>query len=481
MILATILSLSCVAAAAQEPTSLSVDLLHVGNGETIENALVVLEGGKIVSVIPGGSAAGALHVEGAHLTPGLVDAFSLMGVNAVTVEESREATPSLRIADTADLDADAFANALSEGVTAAFVSPDSLNVIGGLGTMVKTGGGQSADLFAEEGSAARILEGKEALKISLGNDTSWGNFTPGGQFTRDFRARRPNTRMGTVWVVRREFYRAMDYEKARGQGLPVYDKDLEVLVAAMKGEIPIRVMARRSHDIQTALRLQQEFGWPRLIIEEATEGQEAAADLVKAGVAVATGPAYDSTSRAIARGPQAHELRLLANPPAVCCEDLHDVEGHEHPLEGTGVVELEGVALDLLVTLAPRYGAAQGLNNGRFSEGRGATPALPTLLHGAGVQMALGSAEAHDQALTESSLIHQARSAVRWGMDPQVALAAITSKPAELCGVGDSVGKVEVGMDADLVLWSGNPLDSASRPILVILDGRIAVDHRPQQ
>ena len=370
MILATILSLSCVAAAAQEPTSLSVDLLHVGNGETIENALVVLEGGKIVSVIPGGSAAGALHVEGAHLTPGLVDAFSLMGVNAVTVEESREATPSLRIADTADLDADAFANALSEGVTAAFVSPDSLNVIGGLGTMVKTGGGQSADLFAEEGSAARILEGKEALKISLGNDTSWGNFTPGGQFTRDFRARRPNTRMGTVWVVRREFYRAMDYEKARGQGLPVYDKDLEVLVAAMKGEIPIRVMARRSHDIQTALRLQQEFGWPRLIIEEATEGQEAAADLVKAGVAVATGPAYDSTSRAIARGPQAHELRLLANPPAVCCEDLHDVEGHEHPLEGTGVVELEGVALDLLVTLAPRYGAAQGLNNGRFSEGR---------------------------------------------------------------------------------------------------------------
>ena len=95
--------------------------------------------------------------------------------------------------------------------------------------------------------------------------------------------------------------------------------------------------------------------------------------------------------------------------------------------------------------------------------------------------MALGSAEAHDHALTESSLIHQARNAVRWGMEPEAALQAVTSQAAELCGTADQVGKVEVGFDADLVLWSGDPLDSASRPILVILDGRIAVDNRPQE
>ncbi|MHC4379951.1 MAG: amidohydrolase family protein [Planctomycetota bacterium] len=481
MLLLPILSLCCTAAPLQEPSSISVDRLHVGDGTVIENALIVLEDGKVVSIVPGGSAAGALHIEGAHATPGLVDAFSFMGVGGATMEESRESTPSIRLSQTANLDAASFGHALQEGVTSAYLSPDSLNVIGGLGAFVKTGGGLSANLFAERGSAARLVDSQAALKVTLGNDASMGNFTPRGGRTSSFNARRPNTRMGTVWVVRREFYRAKDYLKARQGGLPVYDADLEVLAAVLEGKIPLRVQARRSHDVQTALRLQKEFGWPNLIIEEATEGHEAATDLVAAGVSVATAPAYDSLSRAIARGPSAAELKLLAHPPAICCEDLHDVEGLHSGDEENGLVELSGTALDLLVALAPRYGAASGLNNGRFSEGRGSTPALAALLDAAGVSMALGSAEAHDQALTESSLIHQARNAVRWGMEPAAALQAVTSKAAELCGTADQVGKVEVGFDADLVLWSGDPLDGASRPILVILDGRIAVDNRPQE
>lgn len=481
MLLMPILSLCLTAAPLQEPGSLSVERLHVGDGTVIENALIVLEDGKIISIVPGGSAAGALHIDGAHATPGLVDAFSFMGVGGATMEESRESTPSMRLSETANFDAAAFGHALQEGVTSAYLSPDSLNVIGGLGVFVKTGGGVSANLFAESGSAARLVESQAALKVTLGNDASMGNFTPGGQRTRSYHARRPNTRMGTVWVVRREFYRAKDYLKARQNGLPVYDADLEVLAAVLEGEIPLRVQARRAHDVQTALRLQKEFGWPNLIIEEATEGQEAAADLVAAGVSVAIGPAYDSLSRAIARGPSSAELKLLANPPSICCEDLHDVEGLHSGEEENGLTEVSGIALDLLVALAPRYGAASGLNNGRFSEGRGSTPALAALLDQAGVSMALGSAEAHDHALTESSLIHQARNAVRWGMEPEAALQAVTSQAAELCGTADQVGKVEVGFDADLVLWSGDPLDSASRPILVILDGRIAVDNRPQE
>lgn len=483
MIISSLLSLCFALPLAQqsESISLSVDRLHVGNGEIIENALVVLEDGKIVSIVPGGSAAGAIHFEGAELSPGLVDAFSFMGVGGATMEESRESTPSIHLADSVALDAPSFANALSEGVTSAYLSPDSFNVIGGLGTVVKTGGGVATNLFADAGSAARIIDREGALKVTLGNDASNGNFTPRGGSTRNFKARRPNTRMGTVWVVRREFYRAKAYQKALADGEKLYDKDLEVLVKVLEGEIPLRVQARRSHDVQTALRLQAEFGWPNLIIEEATEGQEAAAELAAAGVSVATGPAYDAVSRAIARGPQASELKFLAHPPAICCEDLHEVEGLHSGHEDNGLVELSGPALDFLVALAPRYGAASGLNGGRFSEGRSATPALPALLFDAGVSLAMGSAEAHDQTLTEASLIHQARNAVRWGMPAAEALQAITSRAAILCGTADHVGKVEVGFDADVVLWSGNPLDSSSRPLLVILDGRIAVDNRPQQ
>ena len=40
-------------------------------------------------------------------------------------------------------------------------------------------------------------------------------------------------------------------------------------------------------------------------------------------------------------------------------------------------------------------------------------------------------------------------------------------------GVDKQVGRLAVGMDADLVLWSGEPLDLASRAETVIVDGRI--------
>lgn len=487
MIVSTLLALApCLALPPQDDSkdswTIAVDQLHVGDGRVVENALVTITDGKITAVVPGGSAAGALHVEGAHLTPGLVDAFSYMGIDPHTVEESRESTPSLRVADSVRLDAPAFAEALQEGVTAAFLSPDSLNVIGGLGAMVKTGGGVSADLFADANSAAQVLDGANALKVSLGGDASRGNWTPSGRFTSNYRARRPNTRMGTVWVMRREFYRAMDYVAAREAGVPMYDADLEVLAQALSGEIAVRFQARRSHDVETALRLQKEFSLPNIVIEEGTEAQAVGGVLAAGEIPVVTGPAYDAASRMIARGPQAAELRALVAPEPVCCEDQHDdpegVGVHEDHKE-SGLMPLSDFVLDKLVAVAPRYGAS-GYFSGRRSEGRDATPALAALLAEQGVSVSLGGAEAHDASLTEASLIHQARNAVRWGMDPAAAITAITSRPATLCGLGDRLGQVAVGFDADLVLWSGDPLASTSRPLLVFLDGRMVVDHRSQ-
>ena len=67
---------------------------------------------------------------------------------------------------------------------------------------------------------------------------------------------------------------------------------------------------------------------------------------------------------------------------------------------------------------------------------------------------------------------------MRWGLPAEQALPMVTSRAAAICGHGDSVGSIKVGYDADLVLWSGPPLDSASRPLLVIVDGRVVLDNR---
>jgi imidazolonepropionase-like amidohydrolase len=68
-------------------------------------------------------------------------------------------------------------------------------------------------------------------------------------------------------------------------------------------------------------------------------------------------------------------------------------------------------------------------------------------------------------------LVHQATLAVKEGLDPRTALAAITINPARIAGIADRLGSIEVGKDADLVIWSGDPLDVSSRAELALIEG----------
>jgi len=61
--------------------------------------------------------------------------------------------------------------------------------------------------------------------------------------------------------------------------------------------------------------------------------------------------------------------------------------------------------------------------------------------------------------------------AVRFGLARQTALRGLTLTAAELAGVGDRVGSLEPGKDADLVVLSGDPLELVSRILRVVVDG----------
>jgi imidazolonepropionase-like amidohydrolase len=69
-------------------------------------------------------------------------------------------------------------------------------------------------------------------------------------------------------------------------------------------------------------------------------------------------------------------------------------------------------------------------------------------------------------------LIYEAILAVKDGLDPVTALRAITINPARVMGVEDRVGSLTVGKDADVVIWSGDPLDIMSRADVVYQEGR---------
>ena len=69
-------------------------------------------------------------------------------------------------------------------------------------------------------------------------------------------------------------------------------------------------------------------------------------------------------------------------------------------------------------------------------------------------------------------LVHQASLAVKDGLDRDTALRALTINPARIAGIDGRLGSIEPGKDADLAIWSGDPLDVLSRVQRAFIDGR---------
>lgn len=86
----------------------------------------------------------------------------------------------------------------------------------------------------------------------------------------------------------------------------------------------------------------------------------------------------------------------------------------------------------------------------------------------AGIPMAFGIADSGNAAAT---LRESAALMVSAGVDRAVAWKAVTSTAAKMVGAGDRIGRVATGLDADLVLWSGDPLLISSSPVAVYING----------
>lgn len=108
----------------------------------------------------------------------------------------------------------------------------------------------------------------------------------------------------------------------------------------------------------------------------------------------------------------------------------------------------------------------------------GATMENAARLQAAGVRV--GFAQASDASHNARKLRQLAGNAVAHGLPWAAGLAGLTRVPAEAFGVGDAIGTIAVGRKADLVLWSGDPLDVTSTAEQVWFDGR-AIEMRSRQ
>ncbi|KAI9228895.1 MAG: hypothetical protein DHS80DRAFT_14802 [Piptocephalis tieghemiana] len=97
----------------------------------------------------------------------------------------------------------------------------------------------------------------------------------------------------------------------------------------------------------------------------------------------------------------------------------------------------------------------------------------PRTLLAHGVPVALKS---DHPVLNSQFLLDEAAKARHYGLTEDQALQAITSIPASSMGLGDRLGRLLPGYDADLVIWDHHPLSLGTRPLQVIVDGQIQLD-----
>ncbi|QHL91113.1 amidohydrolase family protein [Sphingomonas changnyeongensis] len=184
--------------------------------------------------------------------------------------------------------------------------------------------------------------------------------------------------------------------------------DAAALVAVVDGRVPLLVHVESASDILTVLRLKREFAALRLVLVGASEGWMVAREIAAARVPV---------------------LASALNDLPASFEMLAATQSNIGRLRAAGVTVGIGMIDDNEARQA-RYVAQYAGNLVALSR-----------IPGAG--------------------------GMSWGD----ALAAITSAPAEALGLGGEIGSLRPGRRADVVLWSGDPLELQSKAERVWIDG----------
>jgi len=253
----------------------------VGQG-IINNGVILVEDGKIKVVgtrdtvnVPIGTPV----IEAAVVTPGLIDAHSVVGLSGafnLPADQDQDEKSDPNQADLRVLDGFNPAEPLLEylcrqGVTVVHAAPGRHNVIAG-----QTG------IFRTQGTTAEAmtLRFPAGLLVNLGEAPK-----------EAYSGKLPTTRMGTASLVRQALTQARNYaqKKAANPDKTPLDGKLEALGLALEGKIPVIFTAHRADDLATALRLAREFGL-KARLDMATEGYLLADVLAEAKVPVVVHP-----------------------------------------------------------------------------------------------------------------------------------------------------------------------------------------------
>lgn len=403
----------------------------LGDGSApIEGGTVVIRDGRVVAAGSGVAVpAGAQTVDatGKWVTPGIVAGFSRVGLVEVdAVDPSNDSvangspfSAAIDIAPAINPRAAAISVNRSSGVTRAIVAPATgKSIFAGQGAVIDLGDDMDAVMRAR---AFQFVEFGEQGAAEAGGSRAAAHTL----FRNALREARDLGRTGIAGGAAAERRgtaaqqqdlpleevpnnRLLTSAVDRPQDVLLTRFDAAALVPVLQGRQLLLVHAERASDILAVLALKREFPSLRLVLVGAGEGWTVADRIAAAGVPVIA--------------------NALSDLPA-SFEQLAATQSNIGRMRSAGV----DVGIGMI-------------NDDEARQVRVSTQY-------AGNLVALGKVPG--------------AAGLSWGE----AFAAITSRPAEAIGLGGEIGSLRPGRRADVVIWSGDPLELSSGVETVLIDG----------
>ena len=399
--LAGAVALFFAAAASAQTTAITGATVHtVGPQGTLEDATIIIDGGRIAGVGSGIAVpadAEVVDAGGKIITPGLISPVGQIGLSEVgavagtndAIQRGTQFAAGFDVSDAYNPRSIVIAISRVDGITRAGIMPraggsggddgPSSHVLSGLGSIVHLG--DSPEYFVKRGA------------VVVANFGETGSNVAGG------------SRAAAVQVLRAALDDAIDYRQNRAayergdwRDYSVSASDLEALIRVLDGDAAMLFNVNRASDISVVLAIAETYGI-RAIVAGGSEAWMVADHLAAADV-------------------------------PVILDGINNLPGNFDRINAR--LDSADVLVEAGVTVA--FGAAAQTHNARL--------------------------------LTQSAGL-----AVANGLTWDQALEAITMAPARIYGIDAIVGSIEPGKEADLVIWSGDPLELTSYPDQVYIQG----------
>lgn len=345
--------------------------IHIGNGEILENADILIKDGRILKVGQGikDEDTNIIDAKGMEVFPGFIDAITNWGCMGYSFtdsdndEKSSPVTPEMNIVDAFDAENCTMQELYRNGITTVGVSPANSNVIGGQIAAFKTYGDKTYKMLVKE---------SVGVKASV---TALVKKTYGEKNVA------PKTRMGIFSTLKKAFDEAKQYDPEKSDVSK--DEKKEVLKRVLNKEIPLFVAANTKAEVDSILNFVKDYDIELVICNGYMAGKS------KNSIV--------SSNASLVLGEQ------------ICISE------YNNDLDLKEIVDL----------------------------------------HKTGVNISISTT---GESVGRETLLWNAINVYKAGIDSEEVLKMITMNPSKVLKIDDRVGTIEAGKDADVVIYTNNPI-----------------------